>query len=76
MCAVDGLVTVEGLPGSGKSTTANRQMELAVLEVLDLPPLAVPVGDGLWAEHTAAIRAFVAEHLDADPSRPGAHQVA
>jgi len=55
-----------------------REMELEVLEVLDLPTLVVPVGDGRWDEHTAAIRAFVAEHLGVggDPSRPGAHQVA
>lgn len=68
----------EGFDGYVEFMRRRREMELEVLEVLDLPTLVVPVGDGLWDHHTAAIRAFVAEHLGVggDPSRPGAHQVA
>lgn len=69
---------LEGFDGYVEFMRRRREMELAVLESLDLPTLVVPVADGKWEQHTATVRAFVAEHLglESEPSRPDPRRVA
>ncbi len=57
---------LSGFEGYVEFMRRRREMELEVLDTLDLPMVVVPVGDGRWDEHTAVIRAFVAEHLGLD----------
>ena len=65
---------LSGFEGYVEFMRRRREMELEVIDALDLPMIVVPVGDGRWDEHTAVIRAFVAEHLGLDrgarPSGP------